>query len=880
MDDVSLSYLLAHPGSLGLSVDQPFLLLAAAAAALFFIRSPPDAARRAVPLRAAAFAAVVASIAGINVTTRLPADQLTLVAAVDVSGSIENAALDWSQEYLRAVRSSLAPGDELAVVTFAESPAIAATASPDDDLPAITRPPGIAATDISAAIDQALGLYPRGSQKALLLLSDGNETSGDSRSRIETMRALGVRVHAVPPPRANTADIRLARLSAPAVVPAERPLPLRVVIRNSGGPRAAVLNLYLDGLLTDSAALALDAPLQTFDALLRVPQPGGHIIRAEIVSDGDARVENNSREASVVVRSETTVLLATRHRYSPVAEVIRRRGVNVTAVHPSRLPTDIEDYSALHLVVLEDLRARDLTDAAAVALERFVRVNGGGLIFAGGGASFGDREFHGSPIEKLLPVTLEPRRPRPGKRDPLALFLVIDRSNSMGFNSRIGTLRDGEKLRYALKAGVEVVKQLKDHDRVGVIAFDARPHEISPLLPLKTNRRKLLDALPRIVESGGTDFFDALVSAGEQLSQSRVNRKHIVLLTDGDTNRAGRGEYRALVEKLAAAEISVTTIRIGDNTVNLKLLQEISEGTGGSFHHVENAQMLPDLMLRDTSRAIRPLTPETQRFLPAFGTDHQVLAGTDESGIPPLADYAFSKLKPSSESLLQVDRSDRRDPILSVWRYGLGRVAAFTASPSEDAETWPAWTGFARLWSQLAFWTARAESDDDLAVEATRRSDRTNLVLRTFHRDDVGGAVTGELDAGDPHIAVPFSPREPGVYEATMPALSPGRYPLRVRERIGQHVREVETIVAVPSQPEDERREYAHGNDNQDLLRELTRRTDGSLGASAAEVTRRPKGSRTVSYPLAGILIPLAMAAFLADIALRRITSLRANPAA
>jgi hypothetical protein len=522
MDDVSLSYLLAHPGALGLSVDRPLLAVAAAVIAIFFAVPIRGAGRRVAALRSVAFASVVASLAGVSLTTSLPANELALVAAVDVSGSIGDAAIGWSQDYLRSVRSSLAPGDQLAIVTFAESPAIVSTASPSDEIPPIARPREVAATDIAAAIDQALALYPRDAQKALLLISDGNETRGDSRSRIETLRALSVRVDAVAPPRGAGADVRIARLSAPAVVAAERPLPLRVVVRNSGGPRAAVLNLHLDGRLSDSVALRLDGPLHTFDALLRAPQAGGHVIRAEIASDGDDRRENDSREVSVVVRGETTVLLATRHRYSPLAEVLQRRGVAVTTVPPERLPDDVGAYSSVHLVVLEDLLARHVSTAAAAALERFVRVRGGGLIFAGGGASFGDSAFHGTDIERMLPVTLEPRRPRPGKRDPLALFLVIDRSNSMGFNSRIGTLRDGEKLRYAIKAGIAVIKQLKDHDRVGVIAFDARPHEIAPLRPLKTNRQKLLEALPRIVESGGTDFFDALVAAGEQLAASRV----------------------------------------------------------------------------------------------------------------------------------------------------------------------------------------------------------------------------------------------------------------------------------------------------------------------------------------------------------------------
>jgi Mg-chelatase subunit ChlD len=879
MDSVSFSYLLAHPTSIGVTLERPILIVALAAL-VFFHRFPaPGAGRLGSRLRATAFALAVAAAAGLSLTTSLPADQLGVVAAVDVSGSMDDEALEWAAGYVRAVQSSLAPGDQLAIVTFAESPEIRASSAAGEKLSEIERPERISATDIGAAIDQSLALYSQEMQKALLLISDGNETVGNSRDRIETLRALSVRVDAIAPPRSDGPDIRLARLAAPDVVAPEKPVPLRIVIHSASGRRPAVLNLYLDGLISDSLPVELHAGLNRFDLLLEVREPGGHVVRGEMVVEGEERLQDNSRETTIYVREPTTVLLASSRKYSPIAEVLSARGLKVTKVAPPDLPQSADGYDSTHLVVMEDVRGRQISSSVARAIEEFVRDRGGGLVFAGDGNSFGDPDLRGTPIETMLPVTLEPHRPRPGKRDPLALFLVIDRSNSMGFNSRIGTLRDGEKLRYAIKAGVAVVKQLKDHDSVGIIAFDARPHEIAPLRPLKVNRDKLLDALPRIVESGGTDFYDALVSAGEQLSQSRVTRKHVVLLTDGDTNRAGRGEYRKLIARLAGAGISVTTIRIGDNTVNLKLLQEISEGTGGSFHHVEDAQMLPDLMLRDTSRALSKLTPRKERYLPAFAGRHQMLTGTDEEEIPPLDDYAFSKPKPNSETLLQVARSDRKDPILSVWRYGLGRVAAFTASPSVGAETWPAWSGFARFWSQMASWAARSESEEDFAVEAIRHRDSTKLIATTFERGGATTSFSGRLDIGERFLEVAFSAVEPGRFEATTIALPAGRYPFRIRRRSGGEAREIDTVAAVPTRLQEEAEEYDHSGDNLQLMRELTLRTGGTFAPSVKDVTDRPTGTRTVSHSLAGFLIPLVTILFFADIALRRVAALRSERA-
>ena len=245
-----------------------------------------------------------------------------------------------------------------------------------------------------------------------------------------------------------------------------------------------------------------------------------------------------------------------------------------------------------------------------------MREFGGGVIVAGGRQTFGDGRFRDSALERLLPVTLEARPPRRSSREPLALFLLIDRSNSMGYNSRIGTLRDGEKLRYAKQAALTVIGQLKDQDLVGVIAFDSQTHEISPLRALAENRGILEDLIPRLAENGGTDFYGALWSATQQLSSSRASRRHVVLLTDGDTNRTAWDEYRSLIAQIAAAQISVTTVRIGDNTVNLKLLQDISRKTSGEFHHVTNAEALPELMLRDTTKALGSTAYGQHMFLP------------------------------------------------------------------------------------------------------------------------------------------------------------------------------------------------------------------------------------------------------------------------
>ncbi len=94
---------------------------------------------------------------------------------------------------------------------------------------------------------------------------------------------------------------------------------------------------------------------------------------------------------------------------------------------------------------------------------------------------------------------------------------------------------------------------------------------------------------------------EALDIARRHLVESGRPVRHVILLTDGDSNRAAE-DHSVVIAALARAQITVTTIRIGADTVNLDLLDAISRATGGEFHHVENVQTLPQLMIRDAQR--------------------------------------------------------------------------------------------------------------------------------------------------------------------------------------------------------------------------------------------------------------------------------------
>ena len=84
-----LSYLLAYPATISVSVRSPGALLLLALLPVVVMLGRRGLARSwlALGARAAAFVLVVLTSAGVALSTRLPTDRLSLMAAVDVSES-------------------------------------------------------------------------------------------------------------------------------------------------------------------------------------------------------------------------------------------------------------------------------------------------------------------------------------------------------------------------------------------------------------------------------------------------------------------------------------------------------------------------------------------------------------------------------------------------------------------------------------------------------------------------------------------------------------------------------------------------------------------------------------------------------------------------
>jgi hypothetical protein len=388
---------------------------------------------------------------------------------------------------------------------------------------------------------------------------------------------------------------------------------------------------------------------------------------------------------------------------------------------------------------------------------------------------------------------------------------------------------------------------------------------------LAENRAELTGKIARLQYGGGTDFYGALEEAADQLGRSRGTIRHIILLTDGDSNRSPTDHY-PLVATIAQRQISITTIRIGLDTVNLQLLSFMSEKTGGRFYHVEDVEMLPQLLIKDTKQAMREKDDDEDKpkeIVPRVGERGMVLQGLND--FPSLDEYMLTKPKNGATVQLYTDIHTDHDPLLATWQYGLGKVVTVTFDPSGTGSSdWIRWEGYGKFWSQAVRWAIRDETAWDYRLSVQQRGERTVLRAESYDSDEEG-ILQARLPRGAQSDELTLMPIAPRVYEAALPVKRQGSFPVTiVKRKGGRVVNQKNEIVMVSQAPGESLDEYRQQHPNRDLLRELAEDTGGRIDPDMTElVSQKREGQKKLIHPLDSYLIVAGLFLLLGDITIR-----------
>jgi hypothetical protein len=390
-----------------------------------------------VLLRALALVPVVVLLARPYATPRRePGTRPTVAILLDRSRSMdlrENGSTRWARTLSLAhalVPALEARGYEVRRLGFAETAAPLATESE------LVRPDG-RATDLGGAISQALALADP-PPVAVIALTDGAANRKDANTAaVQGLLEAGTPFVGVGfGSDAGVPTLGVRRLDAPARVPPRQRFALSAYLQATGAPLPAFdLLLLRDGRLVQSRrveasgvarsrlwaerfeATEAEEGLHQYSVQMRPAAPDVVVVGASASAPVRVGEEKEFRILFVqgaltwdfkfigrALRSDPSVKLTGLSRTSQHS--VFRQNVESAEELSGGFPNDLETLSRYRVVVLSELRPKDLTPAQQDLVGRFCAELGGGVLVLGGEATF-DGSWQGSRLEQLLPVTFD-----------------------------------------------------------------------------------------------------------------------------------------------------------------------------------------------------------------------------------------------------------------------------------------------------------------------------------------------------------------------------------------------------------------------------------------------------------------------------------------
>lgn len=810
-------------------------------------------------LRLLALACLVAAL--VAPAWRGVSTKISVVYALDVSHSVApqfiDAALGWIEDANRRGQ----PGRSR-VLAFAERPRLAAgvdevralqLSESDDSAGAIKQ----SATNLERALDLALLGFDAASIKRLVLMSDGNATEGDVWRVVPRLRAAGVRVFTVPATVRAGPVAWVESVEPPAQMRRNEPVTVKLAIGAAHETGAKVM-LRDGSRVLASRQVKLKTGINPVAMETRIDRVGSATLAASVVVD--KRTAPQELRRAVWLEPVPKLLYVEGHPASAtyLREALTAQGIEVSVQNATELPDSVARYAGYDALLLSDVSADQVSAAQMQALESWVRDGGGGFLFAAGESTYGekspqDKGYAGSLVEKILPLQFKAQE----KKKELAMVIAIDRSYSM----------KGRKMNFAKEAARATLDLLEEQHRLAVIAFDSQPYISVPMQPLKA-KRKVEDLISRIQASGQTSIYPALQIAFRMLNEQDVKSKHVILLSDGDTNPA---DFQRLVTRMADAKITVSTVTLAGDGADEQLMADIAKWGRGRTYTVEDVETLPQIFIDETQKAVRSNLVEGA-FRPVVKRKVQALKDLDFAKAPELKGYVSTKVRDTAELLLV---SDSGAPILARWQYGLGRTVGFASDVKNRwSADWLGWDGYAKLWAQLVRETMQRDSGEQLSFDVAREGSTAVVTLSALTAD--GRFVTTHRPrvrlsrAAGAARTVELQQYAPGVYQARVAVQSsaePIQFELLESAGLPRAViAKVGPRALYYTVPDEDR----FRPPNIELLKALARETSGGYAPDAAEIFagRGDSGeSRTELWPW---LAALALLLYLAEIFLRR----------
>ncbi len=528
-----------------------------------------------------------------------------------------------------------------------------------------------------------------GSGSQVVLVTDGNNNAGkDLTEALEFARETDTSVYLVEP-ELEVNDLSVQLLGDKTIV-VENDNEFEILVSQAKEELTSYfLKVYVDGELFQSKHFSQETREMTIPITRAFDTLGAHTLRVEIEPDGeDLNDINNEFYKALYVVPKPKITLVTDEPDSPLGQVL----TNLYEVSVVRDYPGGDKIKGSKALVLDNRFINTLSENEVKEIKTYVS-EGNGLIVVGGERAYNYGNYLNSSLEALLPVISKPSDFKGGRN----IILILDVSPSTRDH---GTISD------ILGNAIFILRNenLKDAN-AGVIAFGSTGIDVSDgfvFLGLPRNLETLEEEISQLTpdDQSKTSLDQGLKTAKEML-ENEDGELDAIVISDGGIKESydlslveakelqdmGVQFYFIHIRSAAPSQLDPTR-----NYYSEKLMQEL--GLEENYMHVEMGERANI----EFDRIEKPPEGEEEEGveldaypLLVYSPNHFITRNVDGNITGMITGYNDVTSKAGAERLIITVTGK---PILTTWRFGLGRVAALTTDNGE---------GGGRLWAPVLY---------------------------------------------------------------------------------------------------------------------------------------------------------------------------------
>ncbi len=787
-------------------------------------------------------------------------DVMSVVYAVDLSDSIGDRSTTSALEFVTKTATEKPERDEAGLVVFGREASVELPPRMSFPFEAINSQVDKDATNLEQTLSLAAALVPEENQGRIVLISDGTATDGNLSRVLDELKARNIAVDFLPVQYNYSNEVWLERLELPDAVKIGQAFEATTVLSSLTAGEGKLI-LKQNGQPIRQLDVKYQAGKNRFAFPVTLTEAGYYEYSAAIVvpRNQDQLLQNNTVQNDIYLEGEGRVLVVTDSQgderdWKRLATVMRAAQRAVEIKPANELPRDAAALQPYDAILFVNVGTDSFDTVQMKAVHDAIYDLGVGFAMVGGKNSFGPGGYHKTPIEDALPVSMDVSQKKVLPKGALVIVLH--------------TCEFPEGNTWAKRITKQAIKVLSPQDEVGVLDYEGGEHWVFEL----TAASKYDELVTKINAASPGDMPSFVTTMRKGLDGLKLNdaaTKHMIIISDGDPQLPPP----ELLQEFVDNEISISMVAIEPHGgKEIVAMRSIAARTNGRYHFPTDPEQLPAIFIKEAKTLRRNMIQEKD-FVPEVQFVSPILKGLN--GLPPLHGYVLTSAKKNSQLILRAPSEDESnpevDPILAVWRYGLGATAAFTSdfSPGWGSD-WLEWDQFTPFIKQMLTEIARVRKEGYLRMSTYISGGEGVVVVEDFHPDEgfleIQARVSGPHNRSQQIQLKQVSPRR---YQASVPLWGAGRYHVTAAGAGSGRKENTFGRMIVSYSPE-----YLRFRSNPQAINDIIQRTGGHMltkNSTAEEIYLSRRQPQRSSQPIFDVWLMILACLIPLDVALRRI---------